>query len=97
VADTTSPTPYTGSSTITVLVTNAVSSANSIYSTNGIVTIRFAGIPGYAYAVERSSDLANWEILQAIIAPPTGLWIFTDGPDPAPPSPSFYRLRQNNN
>ncbi len=89
----------TASSTITVTITNAFSSVNNISNNvaSGTVTIKFAGIPGYAYAVERSHDLSNWETVQTTNAPSAGVWMFTDGPDPAPPNPSFYRLRQNNN
>ena len=96
VKDSATPTPSTASSTITVTVTNAVSSVNSISSTGGTVTIRFAGIPGYGYAVERSGNLANWNTVWTTNAPAGGVWMFTDGPDPAPPNPSSYRLRQNN-
>ena len=98
VEDSANPTKALASSIINVTITNAVSSVNSI-SNNveaGTVTIRFAGIPGYGYAVERSSDLANWNTVWPTNTPAGGVWIFTDGPDPAPPNPSYYRLRQNN-
>jgi hypothetical protein len=96
VADSTSPTPLTASSTITVSVTNAVSSANAISSTGNSVTITFAGIPGYSYAVERSSSVSDWSsatTVQTTNAPTGGVWTFTDS---SPPNPSYYRTRQNN-
>jgi fibronectin-binding autotransporter adhesin len=96
VADSSAPTPFTASSTITVTVTNAVSAVNTISSTGNGVTISFAGIPGYNYVVERSSSAADWTsavIVQTVTAPAEGVWTFND---PAPPNPSFYRLRQNN-
>ena len=93
VADSASPTPNTASGMIIVNVTNAVSSANSIRSTGGSVTINFAGVAGFKYVVERSSDLANWTTVETITAPASGVWTFTD---PSPPNPSFYRTRQNN-
>ena len=98
VEDSANPTKALASSIINVTITNAVSSVNSISNNveNGTVTIRFAGIPGYGYAVERSSDLASWDTVWTTNAPAGGVWMFTDGPDPAPPNPSYYRLRQNN-
>jgi hypothetical protein len=102
VVDSTSPTPYTGSSTITVNVTIAVSAVNAISSTGGGVTITFAGIPGYHYVVERSGFSSDWSSatpVQTIQAPDGGVWTFTDPTPPdttLPPNPSFYRLRQNN-
>jgi hypothetical protein len=96
VADSSTPTPFTASSTITVIVTNAVSAVNNISSTGNGVSITFAGIPGYNYVVERSNSVEDWtsaEIVQTVTAPAEGVWTFND---PAPPNPSFYRLRQNN-
>jgi hypothetical protein len=93
VADSTSPTPLTASSTITVSVTNAVSSARTITSSGGGVTITFAGVPGYNYVVERSGDLSNWTTVQTQTAPTAGLWTFSEIP---PYSPAYYRTRQNN-
>lgn len=89
----------TATNLITVSVTNAWSSVNSISNNveNATVTIAFAGVPTYHYVVERSSDLSAWTTVQTITAPAAGVWIFTDGPTPPPPNPSFYRLRQDNN
>lgn len=95
VVDSSSP-GLTASSTITVNVTNAVSSVNSISSAGGGVTITFAGIPTYKYVVERSGSASDWTnatTVQTIEAPVGGVWTFTDS---SPPNPSFYRLRQNN-
>ena len=51
--------------------------------------VRFAGIPGVAYSVQRSSDTVTWVTVGSITAPASGLMQFTD---PAPPSgPLFYR------
>jgi hypothetical protein len=101
VADSTTPTPLTASSTITV--TNAFSLVNSISSTGNSVTLTFAGIPTYKYVVQRSPNSGSgpWPNLNGTggtpdsttNAPTAGVWTFTD---PSPPNPSFYRLRQNN-
>jgi uncharacterized repeat protein (TIGR01451 family) len=88
---------------INVVVTNATSSVNSISSSNGeSLTLRFAGVPGYVYVVERATSVSGpWTALDGTSgtpdsrtnAPADGLWSFTDA---SPPSPSFYRTRQNN-
>ena len=81
---------------VTVLVTNAVSSVNSISSTGGAVTITFAGVPGFSYVVERSGSSSDWSgatVVQTTNAPASGTWMYTEA---SPPNPSFYRSRQNN-
>lgn len=82
---------------ITLSVTNAVSRINGITSSGSSVTIKLAGVPGYIYVVERTSDVSNgpWTVIPGseTNAPSTGLWTFTDL---FPPNPSFYRTRQNN-
>jgi hypothetical protein len=79
---------------VTVSVTNAVGSVVSITSSGAAVTLHFAGVPGYAYDVEQSTNLGGaWTVVQTTNAPPHGLWIYTDS---NPPQPSaFYRLRQH--
>lgn len=67
----------------------------SISYTSGIPTIVFAGIPGYAYDVQRTTNLtppAVWTTLWTTNAPTNGLFHFTDA---APPTNSaFYRSAQ---
>ncbi|MCX6925936.1 MAG: Ig-like domain-containing protein, partial [Verrucomicrobia bacterium] len=51
------------SSTITVAVTNAIGSVNSIHSTsNGQITIEFLGVPNFTYIVQRASPdaISTW-------------------------------------
>ena len=96
VHDSTPPTAYTGSSTITVTVTNAVSAVNVISSTGQGITITFAGVPGFLYVVERSASAdfsTTITIVQTMTAPASGLWTYIEA---SPPNPSFYRSRQNN-
>jgi hypothetical protein len=103
VVDSTTPTPLTASSTITVTVTNAFGLVNSISSGGNSVTLTFAGIPTYKYVVQRSPNSGSgpWTDLDGTggtpdsrtNAPTAGVWTFTD---PSPTNPSFYRLRQNN-
>jgi hypothetical protein len=101
VADSSSPT-LRATNTITVSVTNAFSSV-TISFTGSSLTITNAGIPGYKYVLQRATAGANgpWTDLDGAggtpdsrqTAPSAGLWTFTDS---SPPSPSYYRLRQNN-
>ena len=53
---------------------------------------KFAGIPGFSYTIERSTDLTTWTPLQTVAAPDNGLFSFTDN-DGLPSA--FYRLRYN--
>jgi hypothetical protein len=85
-----------------VNVTNAISLVRQVSSSDSSVVITFAGVPGYKYVVERATNLAGpWTTLDGsngtldsqIIAPSTGVWVFTEIP---PSSPAFYRSRQNN-
>jgi len=95
-------TVLTATNWITVNVTNAISLVRQVTSSGSSVVITFAGVPGYKYVVERATNLAGpWTTMDGsngtpdsqIIAPATGVWIFTEIP---PGSPAFYRSRQNN-
>jgi uncharacterized repeat protein (TIGR01451 family) len=84
----------TATNWVTIAVTNAVSSVTSLVSSGGSATLQFAGVPGYAYDVQRASSLTGpWTVILTTNAPPHGLWIYTD---PSPPQPTaFYRLQQH--
>ncbi len=58
----------------------------------GALTAHFAGIPGFSYTVERSTNLTDWVPMQTFTAPANGLFQFTD--NEGLPS-AFYRLRYN--
>ena len=84
-----------GSTTGTILV-NVVTSggqAAAINTTGGAVTVRFAGIPGFAYAAQRATDVhftQNLTVLFTTNAPTRGVFTYTDA---TPPSPTaYYRL-----
>ena len=56
----------------------------------GHVGIRFQGIPGRSYQIERSTDMVVWQTIATVTAGPTGTVSFTDE---SPPQPSaFYQL-----
>jgi hypothetical protein len=79
--------------TVTVNVLAQGGGAQLIDYSGGGVTIRFAGIPGYQYQVERSGDL-SWNSPVVVLTtniPPDGLFIYTESP-PLPPS-AYYRLK----
>lgn len=83
---------HTASANINVIVVNPGGISREITASNGVVNIQFAGIPGYEYDVQRSTNLASWLVLTNLTAPPSGLFqlIETNAP-----SPSFYRLMQH--
>lgn len=62
--------------------------------TNG-VRLRFVGLPGWAYSLERSTNLQHWQTIWTNVAPPNGLFEFTDPfPETAGEGArAFYRLR----
>jgi|GEM_PF-6923631 len=63
--------------------------------TGGTATMSFAGIPGYKYNVQVSTDLSSWSTLWTTNAPASGLFRFTDGSAPTPTA--YYRLMYNGN
>ena len=88
----------TGTGTIRITVRAPAGTnfnAVAISFTNGVVGLRFAGIPGYSYAVQRTTDLTPpvaWATLHTTNAPPPGLFDFIDETPPA--GAAFYRTAQ---
>jgi hypothetical protein len=61
----------------------------------GPVTVSFAGIPGYGYNVQRSTNLLVWVTLWTTNAPSGGLFNYTDSFGDLggiPPGSAYYRL-----
>jgi hypothetical protein len=87
---------HTGSAIGSVLVTVLSENAASLNlvgqptPTNGTVVVRFAGIPGITYSVERSSDQVTWTSAGTYTVPNTGIAEFTDS-TPAAQPPYYYR------
>ena len=73
---------------------NPVGLTQGITTSDGVVTVNFAGIPGIVYHIQRAtSPSGRWLIVDTQTAPATGLFSYTD---PSPPQPSaFYRLMQS--
>ena len=81
---------------ITVNVISAVGGPQTITVSGSTVTVNFAGIPGYTYAVQRSTNLVSWVTLITTNAPPAGLFIYTDDFSDlgGPPASAYYRTAQ---
>lgn len=80
--------------TLHILVSTPGGHARAINAVGGVVTARFAGIPGFAYLVERAADVNFTQSVSTVLttnAPATGVFTFTD-PTPLLPD-GFYRLR----
>ena len=68
----------------------------SLEVAGGVAKLRFAGIPGYKYAIERTQSLStpNWVALTPVplVAPANGIIQFQD--TAAPPGGAYYRTAQ---
>ena len=80
--------------TVTVTVSSGASQVQDIAYASGGVTVKFAGVPGWSYNVQRSTNSAGpWAVVHTTNAPATGLFTYTDN---YPPSPTgYYRLAKN--
>ena len=70
-----------------------VPGANKISMTmlpNGHVLVRFAGVPGRAYEIQRSLNLMSWSRLSTLTAPAHGIIEFEDTTPPM--GGAFYRI-----
>jgi hypothetical protein len=78
-----------------MVVTNTTGQSQGLTVGGGTATAQFAGIPGYTYSVQRSTNLVNWVKIWTTNAPPGGLFQFTDtfsGLGEIAPSSAYYRL-----
>jgi hypothetical protein len=82
----------TATGSVFVQVLSANSAPNHIGGltvvTNGI-QMHFAGIPGYSYTVQRSTDLSTWTDIGSFLVPENGIAEFTDTNPPV--DQAFYR------
>jgi len=64
-----------------------------IASSDGVMTVQFAGVPGLNYEIQRATKPDGpWSPQASQFAPAKGMFRHTD---PNPPTPTaFYRLRQ---
>lgn len=88
--------------TNTTLITLTAGSSNGMGGqisgmafTNGVASMTFAGIPGYLYHVQVSTNLSDWNDVLITNAPSGGVFQFNDNPAPLPEA--FYRLMWNGN
>jgi hypothetical protein len=77
--------------TISVNMVNPVGPGQISMPTNGVVTIKYFGIPGYSYVVQGATDVQGpWLPMSTNTAGNDGSWIFTD--NSATNSQQYYRL-----
>lgn len=86
------------SATATVSITKSASSgsAQAVTVNEGTATVKFAGIPGFSYEVQRATSLTepvNWTTLWTTNAPAAGVFEFVDQDAPSPQA--YYRLVQH--
>jgi hypothetical protein len=68
---------------------------SGIAFTNGVASMNFAGIPGYKYNVQVSTNLSIWNTIWTTNAPAGGVFQFNDNAAPTPDA--YYRLMWNGN
>jgi hypothetical protein len=79
---------------IQINVTNSVSMVQTLSVSGSTATVSFAGIPGYAYQVQRSTNMTDWVILVTTNAPSHGLFQWQDdfADIGGAPGQAYYRL-----
>jgi hypothetical protein len=85
----------TSSATVTINVDSTPLFGQSQIASvsGGTATLNFAGIPGYGYSVQRSTNLMNWATIWTTNAPLNGMFQVID--PTAPEANAYYRLRYN--
>ena len=91
---------FGGSATARVAIISEpfVTDQNAAIAVSGsTVTVSFAGIPGYSYAVQRSTNLTDWVTLVTTNTPADGRFDCTDafGDLGGVPTAAYYRLQWN--
>ncbi len=89
-----------GSTTGTITLTSQafLTGQNASVSVAGsTATVNFAGIPGYNYSVQRSTNLVDWAIILTTNTPSNGLFKCVDDFSDLGviPSSAYYRLQYN--
>jgi hypothetical protein len=87
----------TAVATCFITVTNAYGTVQTVTPGPTSATVDFAGVPGYSYDVQRSTNLMGWTTLLTTNTPPAGLFQYVDDFTDigGPPSQAYYRLKQN--
>ena len=91
---------FGGSTTGTLNLTSQafISGQNgSVMVSGATATVSFAGIPGFNYSVQRTTNLMDWAIIQTTNAPAGGLFDYTDDFNDlgVVPGSAYYRLIYN--
>jgi hypothetical protein len=87
----------TSTGTVTINLQTSVSGqATGIMSpSEGVISISFAGRPGWSYQVQRSLNLSTWDTIWTTNAPANGLFNYTDDfadLEDEVPAAAYYRL-----
>ena len=91
---------FGGSNSASITITSApfLTGQNATVTVSGpTATVSFAGIPGYNYGIQRSTNLVSWAGLWTTNAPSGGLFEFTDDFNDlgVVPASAYYRLQWN--
>jgi hypothetical protein len=90
----------TATGTVTLITAPFASGQTASVAVSGsTATVTFAGIPGYKYGVQRSTNVVDWVTLEITNAPGTGAFQVTDNFSDlgTVPSSAYYRLMWNGN
>lgn len=86
--------------TVTLLITPFTSGQSGAIAVSGSsATVSFAGIPGYKYGVQRSTNVVDWATILTTNVPPGGVFDVTDTFTDLGfvPATAYYRLMWNGN
>jgi hypothetical protein len=85
----------TGTITVTVLPDTGVTfNMMPLIISNNLPLVRFLGVPGLSYTLQRSPDLTNWTSIYSTVLPGGGNGIGTYYDSLAPSTNAFYRARR---
>lgn len=84
----------TATGNITITMTQPTGQSGIAYSSGGQFVVRFAGIPGYSYTVQRSDDssFASPSDVLTTNAPAAGVFYYSE---PATSGSAYFRLKAN--
>jgi len=87
----------TATGTVNLTVSSSVGITQPVTVSGSTVTVSFAGIPNYAYQIQRSTNLSSWVTILTTNAPSNGVFKYIDTFNDlggVPPSSAYYRTAQ---